>query len=81
MSQESKKVRAPDPHLRCPQVGHGEAADGRSLQNGEVSASVQKESKGPYPTAPHAKEQIENPGQSFPCKFAGKGQKEGFFGQ
>ena len=81
MSQESKKVKAPDPHLRWPEVGRGDAADGRSPQNGEVSARVQQESGGPEPRASPAENLIVNPGESFLCHFAGKGQKEGFFGQ
>ena len=76
-----KKVEALDPHLQYPQVGPGEAADGRSLQNGEVSARLQQESGGPDPRASLAEDPTVNPGQSFLGKFAGKGQKEGFFGQ
>ena len=37
-----KKVEALDPHLQYPEVGPGEAADGRSLHSGEVSARVNK---------------------------------------
>ena len=75
MSQESKKVRAPDPHLRWPEVGHGEAADGRSPQSGEVSARVQQESEGPYPRASLAEDLLVNPGKSFLGKFAWKRRK------
>ena len=72
MSKESKKVKALDPHLRYPEIGHGEAADGRSLQNGEVSSRVQQESGGLDPRASHAEDPTVNPGQSFLGKFAGK---------
>ena len=48
-SHESKKVKAPDPHLRGLDVGHGEAADGIYPHSGEVSARVQQESGGPEP--------------------------------
>ena len=64
-----------------PGIGHGEAAKFQSLQNGEVSARVQQESGGPDPRASLAEDPTVNPGQSFLCQFAGKGQKEGFFGQ
>ena len=52
-----------------------------SPQSGEVSARVQQESEGPDPRAPPSENFIVNPGQSFLGQFAGKGQKEGFFGQ
>ena len=74
-------MKAPDPHLRYPEVDHGEAADKESLQNGEVSARVQQGYKDPDPTAPPADDQNVNPGQSFLGKFAGKRRKEAFFGQ
>ena len=70
-----KKVKALEPHLQYSEVGPGEAADGRSLQNGEVSASVQQESRGPDPRAPPAEDQNVNPGESFLGKFAGKRRK------
>ena len=79
MSQESEKVTAPDPHLRWPEVGHGEAADGRSPQSGEVSARVQQESEGPDPRASLIENFIVNPGQSFLCPFAGKCRKWAYF--
>ena len=60
---------------RGPEVGHGEAADGRSLQSGEVSSSVQQEYVGPNPRVPPADDQNVNPGQSFPGKFAGERRK------
>ena len=41
----------------------------------------EQESKGPEPRASPAEDQNVNPGKSFPGQFAGKGQKEGFFGQ
>ena len=74
-----KKAKALDPHLQYQQVGPGEAADGRSPQSGEVSARVQQESGGPEPRASLAEDPTVNPGQSFPCKFAGKGRKWAFF--
>ena len=70
-----KKVKALDPHLQYPEVGPGEAADGRSLQNGEVSARVQQESGGPDPRASLAEDPTVNPGQSFLGQFAGKRRK------
>ena len=76
-----KKVKALDPHLQYPEVGPGEAADGRSPQSGEVSSRVQHESGGPAPRAPPADDQNVNPGQSFPGKFAGERRKEAFFRQ
>ena len=81
MYHESIKGKAPDPHLRGLDVGHGEAADGIYPHSGEVSARVQQESGGPEPRASLAEDLLVNPGQSFSCKFAGKGQKEGFYGQ
>ena len=70
-----KKVKALDPHLRNPEVGPGDAADGRSPQNGEVSARVQQESGGPDPRASLAEDPTVNPGQSFLGQFAWKWQK------
>ena len=70
-----KKVKALGPHLRYPQVTPGEAADGRSLQGGEVSSRVQQESGGPDPRASLAEDPTVNPGQSFLGKFAGMRRK------
>ena len=81
MSGFWKNVKALDPHLWYPEVGHGDAADGRSLQSWEVSWRVQQESGDPVPGAPPAEDPTVNPGQSFLCKFAGESRKEGFFGQ
>ena len=81
MYKESKKVRALDPHLWDPEVGHGEAADGKYPQSGEVSWRVQQESGGPDLRAPPAEDPPVNPGQSFLGQFAGKCLKEAFFGQ
>ena len=75
MSKESKKVKALDPHLRYPEIGHGEAADGRSLQNGEVSSRVQQESGGLDLRAAPAEDPAVNPGQSFQCQLAGNRRK------
>jgi hypothetical protein len=74
------KGKALGPHLRGPEVGPGEAADGRSPQSGEVSARVQQESGGPEPGASLAEDPTVNPGQSFSCKFAGERRKWAFFG-
>ena len=75
------QTQAPDPPLQGPEVGPGEAADGRSPQSGEVSARVQQESGGPEPWASLAEDPTVNPGQSFLGQSAGKRRKEGFFGQ
>ena len=60
------------------EVGHGFSTDCASLQNGEVSASVQQESWGSDTRAPPADDNSVNPGKSFLGKFAGKRRKEGF---
>ena len=57
---------------RGPEVGHGEAADGRSLQSGEVSSSVQQEYVGPNPLESPADDQNLNPGKSFLGQHGGK---------
>ena len=76
-----KKAKALGPHLRYPEVGPGDAVDGRSRQNGEVSARVQQESGGPDPRASLAEDPTVNPSESFLCQFAGKRRKDGSFGQ
>ena len=41
----------------------------------------EQEYGGPEPDVTDAEDLLVNPSESFMCKFAGKGQKEGFFGQ
>ena len=74
------KVKAPDPHLRDPEVGPGEGVDGIYPQHDTATMVAQQESRGPDPRAPAAEDPTVNPGKSFPGQFAGKRRKEGFFG-
>ena len=65
MSQESLKLKARDPHLRCPEVDPGEAGDRRYLQGGTATMVAQQDPGGPRPWISFSEDLLANPGQSY----------------
>ena len=65
MPQKSLKLKAPNPHLRCQEVGPGEAGDRRYPQGGSATMVAQQDPGGPRPWISFSKDLLANPGQSF----------------